>query len=257
MELQIFKNEQFGEVRTADINGESFFNLKDCCKILEIKNSKDVVKRLNPKGVVTTDLLTNGGTQQANFINESNFYKLVFQSRKPEAEKFADWVTSEVLPTIRKHGAYVTDQKAVEIATNPDALGAFLQNIADQVKRLEAKNATLEVELKETKPKAEYYDLMLANKGLIKTSAIAKNYGRSAQAFNKLLHKLKIIYKQGDTWLPYAKYQTHNYVQLEPFAYKNSQGHDDVKMRTKWTMKGHIFLYELLKKNGILPLIEQ
>lgn len=257
MELQIFKNEQFGEVRTADIKGEVYFNLKDCCKILDIKNPRDSLNRLNPKGVVTTDTLTNGGIQQANFINESNFYKLVFQSRKPEAEKFADWVTSEVLPSIRKNGAYVTDQKAVEIATNPDALGAFLQNLADQVKRLEAKNATMEVELKETKPKAEYYDLMLANKGLIKTSEIAKNYGHSAQAFNKLLNKLKVIYKQGNTWLPYAKYQTHNYVQLEPFAYTNSKGMPDVKMRTKWTMKGHIFLYELLKKNGILPLIEQ
>ncbi|HFI0845889.1 TPA: phage antirepressor KilAC domain-containing protein [Streptococcus suis] len=89
------------------------------------------------------------------------------------------------------------------------------------------------------------------------SSEIAKNYGRSAQAFNKLLHKLKVIYKQGETWLPYAKYQTHNYVQLEPFSYTNSRGLPDVKMRTKWTMKGHIFLYELLKKNGILPLIEQ
>lgn len=257
MELQIFKNEQFGEVRTADIKGEVYFNLNDCCKILELSNPRKTLERLNPKGVTTSDTLTAGGIQQANFINESNFYKLVFQSRKPEAEKFADWVTSEVLPSIRKNGAYVTDQKAVEIATNPDALGAFLQNLADQVKRLEAKNATMEVELKETKPKAEYYDLMLANKGLIKTSEIAKNYGHSAQAFNKLLHQLKVIYKQGNTWLPYAKYQTHNYVQLEPFAYTNSKGMPDVKMRTKWTMKGHIFLYELLKKNGILPLIEQ
>ncbi|HEL1943270.1 TPA: Bro-N domain-containing protein, partial [Streptococcus suis] len=115
MELQIFKNEQFGEVRTADIKGEVYFNLKDCCKILDIKNPRDSLNRLNPKGVVTTDTLTNGGIQQANFINESNFYKLVFQSRKPEAEKFADWVTSEVLPSIRKNGAYVTNQKAVEI----------------------------------------------------------------------------------------------------------------------------------------------
>lgn len=90
MELQIFKNEQFGEVRTTEVNQEIYFNLKDCCQILDIKNSKDVVKRLNSKGVVTTDLLTNGGVQQANFINEANFYKLVFQSRKPEAEKFAD-----------------------------------------------------------------------------------------------------------------------------------------------------------------------
>lgn len=256
MELQIFKNKQFGEVRTADIKGEVYFNLNDCCKILELSNPRKTLERLNPKGVTTSDTLTAGGIQQANFINESNFYKLVFQSRKPEAEKFADWVTSEVLPSIRKHGMFATD----ELLDNPDFAIATLQKLKEEreAKRiLQEQNEVLALELRETKPKAEYYDLMLANKGLIKTSEIAKNYGRSAQSFNKLLNKLKVIYKQGDTWLPYAKYQTHNYVQLEPFAYKNSKGRDDVKMRTKWTMKGHIFLYELLKKHGILPLIEQ
>lgn len=258
MELQIFTNEQFGQVRMTEVNGEPFFNLKDCCQILEIKNHKDTVKRLNQHGVVTTDLIDSlGRNQQANFINESNFYKLVFQSRKPEAEKFADWVTSEVLPSIRKHGAYLTDKVAYDITHDKDALSDLLLMAGNQLKEKDLVIQSLTYELKETKPKAEYYDLMLANKGLIKTSEIAKNYGRSAQAFNKLLHKLKVIYKQGETWLPYAKYQTHNYVQLEPFAYKNSRGIDDVKMRTKWTMKGHIFLYELLKKNGILPLIEQ
>ncbi|CJE20852.1 BRO-N domain-containing protein [Streptococcus pneumoniae] len=116
MELQIFKNEQFGEVRTASIDGQIYFNLKDCCQVLEIKNHNDALQRLNLKGVVTTDLLTNGGVQQANFINEANFYKLAFQSRKPEAEKFADWVTSEVLPSIRKHGAYIANQIAYNTA---------------------------------------------------------------------------------------------------------------------------------------------
>ncbi|HFI0076818.1 TPA: phage antirepressor [Streptococcus suis] len=258
MELQIFKNEQFGQVQLLEINNEPWFVGKEIAEILGYKNSRDALSKHvdeEDKGVAKRDTL--GGSQDQVIINESGLYSLILKSKLPQAKQFKRWVTSEVLPAIRKHGAYVTNQKAVEITTNPDALGAFLQNIADQVKRLEMKNEALEVELKETKPKAEYYDLMLANKGLIKTSEIAKNYGRSAQAFNKLLHKLKVIYKQGETWLPYAKYQTHNYVQLEPFSYTNSRGLPDVKMRTKWTMKGHIFLYELLKKNGILPLIEQ
>ncbi|HEM2749297.1 TPA: phage antirepressor [Streptococcus suis] len=258
MELQIFKNEQFGQVQLLEINNEPWFVGKEIAEILGYKNSRDALSKHvdeEDKGVAKRDTL--GGSQDQVIINESGLYSLILKSKLPQAKQFKRWVTSEVLPAIRKHGAYVTNLKAVEITTNPDALGAFLQNIADQVKRLEMKNEALEVELKETKPKAEYYDLMLANKGLIKTSEIAKNYGRSAQAFNKLLHKLKVIYKQGETWLPYAKYQTHNYVQLEPFSYTNSRGLPDVKMRTKWTMKGHIFLYELLKKNGILPLIEQ
>lgn len=265
MELQVFTNEQFGQVRIIQVNNEPYFSNSDVCKILEIGNPSQALKRLKQDGVISNEVIDSMGRKQdMKFISESNFYKLVFQSKKKEAEVFTDWVTSEILPSIRKHGAYVTDQKAVEITTNPNALAEFLQSITDQVKQLETKNLELveknEVlagELKETKPKAEYYDLMLANKGLIKTSEIAKNYGRSAQSFNKLLHKLKVIYKQGETWLPYAKYQTHNYVQLEPFSFTNKKGLPDVKMLTKWTMKGHIFLYELLKKNGILPLIEQ
>ncbi|WP_162012507.1 phage antirepressor [Streptococcus sp. S784/96/1] len=258
MELQIINQQEvlgknFTIYGTAE---EPLFLAKDVAEWIEHSNPTEMLRKIDEDEKLTSTILRAGQAREVNLLTENGLYEVLMQSRKPIAKQFKKKV-KEILKTIRKQGAYVTDQKAVEIATNPDALGAFLQNIADQVKRLEQKNETLEIELKETKPKAEYYDLMLANKGLIKTSEIAKNYGRSAQAFNKLLHKLKVIYKQGETWLPYAKYQTHNYVQLEPFAYTNSKGLPDVKMRTKWTMKGHIFLYELLKKNGILPLIER
>ena len=106
-DLQVFENEQFGQVRVIEQDGEPWFMLNDVCKVLDIKNPSDAKTRLNIKGVATTDTLTNGGTQQATFINESNLYKLVFQSRKPEAEKFSDWVTHDVIPSIRKHGAYI------------------------------------------------------------------------------------------------------------------------------------------------------
>lgn len=267
MELQVFTNEQFGQVRMVELDGQPYFVGKDVADILGYANSRKALADHvddddKTDGVTIRDVM--GRNQNPIVINESGLYSLILSSKLPQAKQFKRWVTSEILPSIRKHGAYVTDQKAVEITTNPNALAEFLQSITDQVKQLETKNLELveknEVlagELKETKPKAEYYDLMLANKGLIKTSEIAKNYGRSAQSFNKLLHKLKVIYKQGETWLPYAKYQTHNYVQLEPFSFTNKKGLPDVKMLTKWTMKGHIFLYELLKKNGILPLIEQ
>lgn len=109
--LMIFENEDFGKVRTAKIGGEPWFVLSDVCRILDIKNSRDAKTRLNLKGVGSTDVtLLNGyrddGTptyRQATVdcINESNLYKLIFQSRKPQAERFADWVTGEVLPSIR------------------------------------------------------------------------------------------------------------------------------------------------------------
>lgn len=114
--MEVFKSETFGEVRTSTVNGEPYFMLADVCRVLEIKNSRDALTRLNKKGVATTDTLTNGGVQQATFINESNLYKLVFTSRKKEAEAFADWVTGEVLPSIRKTGSYSIP---VQPAINP------------------------------------------------------------------------------------------------------------------------------------------
>lgn len=112
-QLQIFNFEK-KEVRTAKKDNDIWFCLKDVCSILEIKNHKDVVSRLNQKGVDITDTLTNGGMQKVTFINESNLYKVIFQSRKPQAEKFTEWVTSEVLPTIRKTGRYEIPKTPME-----------------------------------------------------------------------------------------------------------------------------------------------
>ncbi|HEL1569386.1 TPA: phage antirepressor KilAC domain-containing protein [Streptococcus suis] len=203
MELQIFKNEQFGEVRTADIKGEVYFNLKDCCKVLEIKNHKDTVKRLNQHGVVTTDLIDSlGRTQQANFINESNFYKLVFQSRKPEAEKFADWVTSEVLPSIRKNGAYLTDQVAFNITHDKQALADLLLMAGNQLKEkeaiihgLEAEKSRLTVENTIMQPKAEYFDELVDRNLLTGIRETAKELKIKQKEFVQFLLDKKYLYR--------------------------------------------------------------
>ncbi|MFS9219292.1 phage antirepressor KilAC domain-containing protein [Streptococcus sanguinis] len=199
MELQIFKNEQFGEVRTAEVNQEIYFNLKDCCQVLEIKNHNDALKRLNKDGVVTTDLTDNlGRTQQANFINEANFYKLVFQSRKPEAEKFADWVTSEVLPSIRRHGAYMTDQTLEQALTSPD----FLIQLANQLKqekdrnlKLEAEKSILSIENMVMKPKADYFDELVDRNLLTSFRETAKQLKIKERKFIDFLLEKKYIYR--------------------------------------------------------------
>ena len=105
-ELQIFSNEEFGEIRTVTIDGEPMFCLADICKALELSQPSKVKERLNQKGVNSIPTLTNGGTQNLLYVNESNLYKTIFQSRKESAERFTDWVTSEVLPSIRKTGQY-------------------------------------------------------------------------------------------------------------------------------------------------------
>lgn len=115
-DLQIFKNDEFGEVRTIVINEQPFLMLKDVCSILGLTNSSKVKERLKEDGVTTSYVIDRlGRKQEAKFINESNLYRLIFQSRKPEAEKFSDWVTSEVLPAIRKTGKY-------ELLPSPDVM---------------------------------------------------------------------------------------------------------------------------------------
>lgn len=130
-ELQVF-NFNNSKVRTFEKNSEVWFCLKDLCRILEIKNHKDVISRLNTKGVDSTDTLTKGGMQKMNFINESNLYKVIFQSRKPQAEQFTEWVTGEVLPAIRKKGSY-------GLPTTPEEkIDLLLQASSNANKRVEA-----------------------------------------------------------------------------------------------------------------------
>ena len=229
MELQIFKNEQFGEVRTAEVNQEIYFNLKDCCQVLEIKNHNDALKRLNKDGVVTTDLTDNlGRTQQANFINEANFYKLVFQSRKPEAEKFADWVTSEVLSSIRKNGAYMTDQTLEQALTSPD----FLIQLANQLKqekdrnlKLEAEKSILSIENMVMKPKAEYFDELVDRNLLTSFRETAKQLKIKERKFIDFLLEKKYIYRDKKG-------------KLQPAANKNDglfEVKESLNEKTKWS----------------------
>lgn len=128
----------------------------------------------------------------------------------------------------------------------PSTLPEALRLAADQAEKISV-----------LKPKADYTDKMLANPGLETTSVIAKNYGYSTREFNKLLHGLGIQYKQGKTWLLYAKYQDQGYTHVEPFPYKDSKGLEQVRNTMKWTQKGQRFLYEFLESKGIMPKVEQ
>jgi prophage antirepressor-like protein len=233
MELQIFKNEQFGEVRTATINNQIYFNLNDCCQILDLSNPRKTIERLNKDGVTTSDIIDSlGRTQQANFINEANFYKLVFQSRKPEAEKFADWVTSEVLPSIRKHGAYMTDQVAYNITHNKQALADLLLMAGNQlkekeavIKHLEAEKAVLSVENTIMKSKADYFDELVDRNLLTSFRETAKQLKVKERKFIDFLLDKKYIYRDKKG-------------KLMPFADKNNglfEVKESVNEKTNWS----------------------
>ena len=126
-----------------------------------------------------------------------------------------------------------------------------------QIKSLTADNLRQTQIIGELKPKADYTDRILQNKGLVAITAIAKDYGMSGTAMNKKLHELKIIYKMGNQWLLYSDYQSKGYTHSETIPITKSNGMPDIVMNTKWTQKGRLFLYDVLKKHNILPMIEQ
>lgn len=147
MELQIFSNEEFGEVRTATINDEPWFCLADVCKALELTQPSKVKERLSPKGVNIIPTLTKGGEQKLLYINESNLYKTIFQSRKESAERFTDWVTSEVLPSIRKTGSY----------SMPKTTGGQIQLLAQGYTELEQTVNSIKEDMTELKDNIPLY----------------------------------------------------------------------------------------------------
>lgn len=252
-ELQIFTfNSQ--EVRTLLVNGEPHFVANDVAKTLGYSNPRDALSKHvddEDKGVAKCDTL--GGKQNLTIINESGLYSLILSSKLPTAKKFKRWVTSEVLPAIRKHGAYMTPKTIEEALLNPDTI----IRLATDLKKEREGRLIAEQRVNELTPKASYYDKVLANKSLVTITAIAKDYGMSGQRMNALLHKLGVQYKQGKTWLLYAKYQKNGWTHSETVMITDRYGNEKAVLNTKWTQKGRLGLYELLKDNGILPLIEQ
>lgn len=248
--LQIFAFEEKEEIRTLLINEEPYFVGKDVAEVLGYQNgSRDVNRHVDEEDKLTHQISASGQNRNMTIINESGLYSLILKSKLPSAKKFKRWVTSEVLPQIRKHGMYATD----ELLNNPD----LLIEVATKLKEERTQRLIAEQRVNELQPKADYYDRILNNKGLVTVSTIAKNYGMSAVSFNKLLHELGIQFNQSGTWLLYSKFQDKGYTHIEPFDYEDKNDNRQVKTRMKWTQKGHIFLYETLKKNNYLPMIER
>lgn len=240
-------------VRTLLRDNEPYFVGKDVAEILGYSNPRDALSKhvdSDDKGVAKCDTL--GGTQQTTIINESGLYSLILSSKLPKAKEFKHWVTSEVLPTIRKHGAYMTPAKIEEVLTDPDTI----IQLATQLKQEREGRLIAEQRIGELTPKADYCDRVLADKLLVTITQIAKDYGMSGQEMNHKLHELNVIYKQGKTWLLYSKYQKTGWTHSETIMVPKSDGTQKAVMHTKWTQKGRLGLYELLKQHGILPLIE-
>lgn len=256
-EMKIFTNEEFGEVRTVEIESKPYFVGKDVADILGYTNpSKAIADHVDEEDKLNNDSLSSLGQRGGWLINESGLYSLILSSKLPNAKRFKRWVTSEVLPSIRRHGMYAMD----ELIENPDlAINALTALKEERAKRkaLELENQVKDQQIAELQPKASYYDLVLQCKDLLSMTEIAKDYGMSAKKMNKLLHELGVQFNQSGVWFLYAKYQDKGYTQTKTQNYNKPDGTQGAKTHMYWTQKGRLFLYELLKQNGILPMIER
>ena len=257
-ELKIFESAEFGEVRTVEIDGKPYFAGKDVARALGYADTVNALKtHCREDGVAFYHLTDSlGRAQEAKFINEGNLYRLIVSSKLPSAERFERWVFDEVLPTIRRHGLYAID----DIIADPDlGIRALLALKAEREARkaLELDKTVLTQQIAELKPKASYYDLILQCSGLLSVTEIAKDYGLSAKALNKMLHDLGIQFNQSGVWFLYSKYQSFGYTQTKTQNYNRSDGTQGARVHMYWTQKGRLFLYDVLKKRGLLPMIER
>lgn len=242
--------------------GTAYLNAEDVARGFGFVESKGRVEYVRWR-TVNRYLKEFGFSQDVakdDFLPENMVYRLGFKASNEAAQKFQAVLADEVLPAIRKHGAYMTPEKIEEALLNPDTLIKLATEL--KAEREARKNAELEAAsakqaIGELKPKADYTDRILSSKGTVTTTAIAKDYGMSATALNQKLHELRVIYRMGSQWFLYAKYQARGYTHSKTFDFKHSDGRPDCKMQTEWTQKGRLFLYEFLKSHDILPMIER
>lgn len=246
-ELKAFKNPKFGTIRTTTINGEPWFVAVDVCKALEIQNHKDAIGRLDEDEKTGVDLTDpHGRVQNTNCVNEPGLYALVLGSRKPEAKAFKRWITHEVIPTIRKHGAYMTPEKVEEILLNPDTIIKLATDLKEERERTAALNA----KIKADKPYTEFGAAIAANSDAI-----------LVRDFAKLLHNdgIKMGEKRLYKWLrengflmqtaptkPYQKYVDMGWFRVDERSISTVQGQMIVST-TKITGKGQMGLLSALR----------
>ena len=259
--LQAFHHDEFGDIRCVEFEGNPWLVGKDVATALGYVNPRkalddhvDVEDKQRGDDVTIRDSI--GRVQHPTIINESGLYSLVLSSKLPGAKRFKRWVTHDVLPSIRKHGLYAID----EILDNPDIAIEALQRLKEERAKRKALQETVAIQtqqIAEMQPKVTYYDIVLQCKDLLPITTIAKDYGWSGKKMNKWLREQGIQFKQGDIWLLYQKYAKQGWTNTKTHLFQDENGDEHTSVKTYWTQKGRLAIYELMKAEGNLPLIEQ
>lgn len=245
--IQIFESSEFGKVRVVQIEEQPWWVLKDICYALGLNSPHKVAERLDEderNQIPLTDAL--GRKQRTFVVSESGLYAVILRSDKPKAKEFRKWITSDVLPSIRKHGAYISDDLLDNLIENPESAMKLFAKLKEERAQKEALEGCVE----KLMPKAHYYDVILQCPSAVLTTVIAKDYGLTAVMFNKLLHALGIQfrYKTNKTWVLYHEHDNKGYTITNTY-YRNGCAY----IHMYWTQKGRLFLYEFLAGYGILP----
>ena len=254
-DLKIFTNEEFGEIRTSLVNSEPMFCLSDICKSLGLSQPSKVKERLNEKGVRTIPTLTSGGEQNLLYINEPNLYKAIFQSRKESAERFTEWVTSEVLPSIRKNGGYIAGQ---ETLSDDELLSKALlvahNKISERDKIIEQKQARIE----QMKPKAIFADAVATSRTSILIGDLAKlicqnGYQIGQKRLFEWLRNNGYLCKSGSSRnMPMQRYVEQGLFEVKESNVQNPDGSVRITRTTKITGKGQLyFVNKFLGKENV------
>lgn len=259
-DVKIFNSPMFGELRvTRNKKGELLFCLKDVCDSLGLQVGA-TAKRLEQQVISSINVLTKGGSQQMYFVTEPDLYRCIFQSRKPTARKFQDWVFNEVLPSLRTTGAYVVtkeeDSEEDIIARGLIAAKAALARREQRIKELECENSqskqVIEVQgerIAKDAPKVEYYEQTLNSKDCMTSSQVALDLGITAHELHNKLCQANIIYKQSGQWnlhKPYKGWKLHD---TNTYTFPSSDGGTHTKVYTVWTQRGRRFIIALFNNN--------
>ena len=223
--LQIFNNSEFGQVRTVTKNNEPLFCLIDICKALDIKNATDVAKRLEDDEVTRLNLGSQNG--ETNFVTESGLYAVVLRSDKPNAKKFRKWVTSEILPSIRKTGGYIAGQEQM----SDDELLAKALLVAQR--QIEQRNA----QIAEMKPKAEFFDAVADSKTAISMNEVAKVLNIKGYGRNNLFEFLRNEGILDGRNVPYQRYVDCGWFRVIEQKYMRN-GEPNISIKTLVYQKG-------------------